>query len=322
MLPNIYLKTAQGKYLDLFAYGRDIARYPATKLQGIISLQRQTVSAPQTLPAGIVIKTPPINGTVYQIITTEKALFKEKEQSTNVTVEAIKSGTHSNLAPGYYSILDEPIEGISITTNADWITVHGTDEEYDDALRQRVRNKFTAVGRWHHDAAYRDIIAKFAKVPVDYIFFEHDAPRGPGSANAYIMTSTGAPSQAFVDEVNRQLETSGEYGHGDDLVCFPIPTKPFSLKPVVYLNEFMDETVKAVLLIEIENRIRCAFRQNSDYAKEITQTMPFVPFSFSRLAEELHARLPDLRSIEFRADDIVGGLFLVWLEGLGLVAGK
>jgi hypothetical protein len=51
------------------------------------------------------------------------------------------------------------------------------------------------------------------------------------------------------------------------------------------------------LRLAVENRIRCAWRENTDFT--MTRTMPLSRFSFSRLSEELHAALPDLQSVEF-----------------------
>ena len=215
-----------------------------------------------------------------------------------MAVQAEATGSAYNLGPGYYSILPKPVPGIASVTNADdWLTTEGADEESDEALRLRSRNQFAAVGQYHHDAAYRAMIAAFAGIRVDYIFFEKDAPRGPGTANAHIMTESGVPPQELVEAINTFVQTSGNHGHGDDLQCFAITTTPVELRVTVYPPVGMDAARAEALRLGVQNRVRCAFRENTDFT--LTRVLPLTRFSFSTLSQELHAQLPDLRSVEF-----------------------
>ena len=63
-----------------------------------------------------------------------------------------------------------------------------------------------------------------------------------------------------------------------------------------------------------------SFRQNTAY--NMTKPLPQSRFSFSRLGDELHAALPDLKSVEFhRGEDIVSLLTLPVLENLDITMG-
>ena len=54
----------------------------------------------------------------------------------------------------------------------------------------------------------------------------------------------------------------------------------------------------------------------------MTKTFPLSRFSFSRLADELHDALPDLKSVEFhRGEDLVSYLSLPVLESLEISLG-
>ncbi len=233
-----------------------------------------------------------------------------------IPVEAETAGAEYNLGPGYFSVLPEPIAGIaSVTNNPDWISEAGANAESDESLRLRCRNQFSAVGQYHHDAAYRADISLFSGIQTDYVWFEHGAPRGAGSANAYIMIDSGAPSQAFVDEINDYIITQGNHGHGDDMLCMPMPLTPYVLGVTVYYDSFLPADRQASLQTEVTDIIRYAFRENQNYSG-ITRTMPFARFSFSRLADELHQRLPDLKSIAFSLPDIVSAMELATLDSL------
>ncbi|EHN7852851.1 baseplate J/gp47 family protein, partial [Salmonella enterica] len=122
--------------------------------------------------------------------------------------KATGTGGAYNLAPGYYRILPVAVDGIShVASEENWLTVPGADEESDDELRERCRNQFNLVGNYHTDAVYRSMIAGVAGLSIDRIFFEHEAPRGPGTANAYLLLDSGVASAPFVDAVNDYINT-------------------------------------------------------------------------------------------------------------------
>lgn len=64
----------------------------------------------------------------------------------------------------------------------------------------------------------------------------------------------------------------------------------------------------------IENLIRCAFRENTDY--DVKKTWPYSRFSFSQLAREVHKTFPDSDSIEFSLKDITSDLSVPRLNTL------
>ena len=111
------------------------------------------------------------------------------------------------------------------------------------------------------------------------------------------MTESGVPPQELVEAINTFIQTSGNHGHGDDLQCFAITTMPIALQVRVYPPLGMDAKRAETLRLGVENRVRCAFRENSDF--RVTRVLPLTRFSFSTLAQELHSQLPDLRSVEF-----------------------
>jgi uncharacterized phage protein gp47/JayE len=315
-LPSSFLLHSTGQRLDLLAWAVDVERKPATRTTGLMLFTKADAGTDTVIEAGVVVATQPINGVVYRVVTTGQTSIPAGSLTGLVQVEAESAGAAYNLGTGYFSVLIEPIAGIAFVTNvAEWILTAGADTESDDALRLRCRNQFSAVGQYHHDAAYRADIALFAGIKTDYVWFEHGAPRGPGSANAYIMIDSGAPSQAFVDGINDYIQTEGHHGHGDDMLCLPMPLSPYGLTVTVYYDSFLPADRQATLQTAVTDIVRCAFRENQTYAG-VTRTMPFTRFSFSRLAEELHDLLPDLRSVAFSLPDIASSMELATLGTL------
>ncbi|WP_320040788.1 baseplate J/gp47 family protein [uncultured Desulfobacter sp.] len=307
VLPNAFLKYATGAWLDLFAWGRDLERKDATAVTGNILFTRDSSGGDLIIEAGILIATPAINDTVYRLVVSEDTTIPDGTLSAYIPVVGENAGADYNLGAGYYSVLPEAISGIeSVVNDSNWITTEGADEESDDALRLRCRNQFSAVGQYHHDAAYRADIATFAGIRTDYIKFEHDAPRGPGTANAYIMIDSGAPAQAFVDDINDYISTQGHHGHGDDMLCMVMPTTAYALEATVYYDTNLAAEKVTALETEVENIIRYVFRENQAYdGQNITRTFSLEQFSFSKLDQELHNLLEDLMSIHFSLSDII-----------------
>ena len=315
-LPNVFLRFASGGWLDVYAWGVDLKRKDAAYAEGEILFSRASASGILTIPAGTVIESPALNGVIYRVATCKDASFAEGALGVKVAVKAEKQGAAWNLGPGYYSILPKPVPGIvSVANQGEWLKTPGADQESDEALRLRARNQFAAVGQYHHDAGYKALISAFAGVRIDYIFFEKEGPRGPGTANGCIMIESGVPPQDFVDSINTFIMQSGNHGHGDDLRCMPITPLPVELAAIVYPELGLDADASEALRLEVENRIKCCFRQNSNFAG-LTKTLPLSRLSFSRLADELHDALPNLRSIQFNQGDIVAYLGLPVLSSL------
>lgn len=316
-LPNTFLMFARSVWLDVYAWGVDVARKAEVAGQGELLFSRSSASGNLTIPVGTVVESPLLNGIVYRMITKEEGLIPDGALGALVKVQAEKAGTAYNLGPGYYSILAKPVPGVVSVSNPDnWLITPGADIEADDNLRLRARNQFAAVGQYHHDAGYKALISEFAGVNIDYIFFQKEAPRGPGTANGFILIESGVPPQVFIDEINTFIRESGNHGHGDDLQLFPMPGVPQDLVVKVYpkLDLNLTEEEKASLRDEVINRIRCVFRQNTDF-QGLTKTLPLSRFSFSRLGEELHD-VPEIRSVIFDRSDIVLDLQIPVLNSL------
>lgn len=322
VMRNLYLATAGGTFVDLFAWAVNLERKPATALAGVVRFTKTEIGRAVTVPAGTLIQTERINGTIYRLLTLVDTVIAAGVASTQINVTAEAAGSKYNLAPGYFRILPVSIDGIASAENEeDWLTAPGADVESDDDLRDRVKNQFNLVGHYHIDAVYRGMIASIAGLTTDRIFFEHDAPRGPGTANVYLLLDSGIASQPFINTVNNYVMAQGNHGHGDDVLCLPLPETLINLTVTVYPYSSLHLTAeqKAVLLRDAGNLIRCAFRENNDYQAE--KTWPFSRFSFSRLGEELHDTFPEIESVVFSLGDIITALNVPRLKTLTVKAG-
>lgn len=74
-----------------------------------------------TVPAGTIVQTERINGTLYQLSVTVDTAIPAGTVSALIPVQA--TGAARNLAPGYYRILPVAVTGIaSVANEDDWLT--------------------------------------------------------------------------------------------------------------------------------------------------------------------------------------------------------
>ncbi|EFG3452651.1 hypothetical protein BOY85_002200 [Escherichia coli] len=317
VLTNMFVATAGGTLLRLLAWAVNVTAKPASAAEGVIRFIKSDAKTATTVKAGTLVQTERINGKVYVLATVADVVIPAGTASALIAVQATETGGAYNLAPGYYRILPVAVDGISqVASEEDWLTKPGADEESDDELRERCRNQFNLVGNYHTDAVYRAMIAAVTALSIDRIFFEHDAPRGPGTANAYLLLDSGVASSPFVDAVNDYINTQGHHGHGDDMQCFAMPETRHDLTVTVYVQSVsnMEESEAKSLRSGVENLIRSAFRENADF--DVKRTWPYSRFSFSQLGREIHRQFPQADSVEFSLKDITSGLNVPRLNSL------
>ncbi|MEB2410381.1 baseplate J/gp47 family protein [Enterobacter asburiae] len=317
VMANMFVATASGSLLRLLAWGLNVTPKPASAAQGMVRFTKITAGQVATVPVGTIVQTERINGIIYQLAVTADTIIPANVASALVPVQATGAGAAWNLAPGYYRILPVAVPGIaSAVTEDDWLTQPGGDDESDDELRERCRNQFNLVGNYHTDAIYRSMIAQVSALSVDRIYFQHDAPRGPGTANAYLLLDSGQASQPFIDAVNDFINTQGHHGHGDDMQCMAMPETHRDLTATVYvvnLSNLSDEA-QAALKSDVDSLIRCAFRENT--AWDVVKTWPYSRFSLSQLGREIHELLEHVQSVEFSITDITSQLQVPRLQSL------
>ena len=317
VLPNFFVKTARDKWLDMLAWAVNVERKGATKAKGVLLFIRDVAGGALELPAGILVQSAAINGHIYQLVTTQAATFTDGLMQLEVPVEAQEVGSGYNLAPGYYAILPVPIAGIVQVVNADgWLIAPGADPEPDDQLRLRVRNQFSAVNQWHTDAVYRAMISDFPGVRPDGVYFLHGAPRGPGSANAYVLFEADVPAATYLEQINAHIRDQGNHGHGDDLLVMVMPETLYTVQLEIWQRSTLTIEQRENLKDNAALFVRAAFRDSTATDFQPTLTYPQSRFSFSRLGEELHQQVAGIESLRFATADIISELNIPRIQTL------
>ncbi|WP_338522412.1 baseplate J/gp47 family protein [Pseudomonas batumici] len=317
VLPNFFVKTAEDAWLDMLAWAVDVERKAATKARGELLFTRGSAAGTLEVPAGTRVQSAAINGHVYELKTTLPGVFADGQAQLAIPVEAIEAGSGFNLAPGYYAILPVPVPGIVQVVNTEnWLIEPGDDAEHNDQLRLRTRNQFSAVNQYHTDAVYRAMIASFPGVRLDGVYFEHGAPRGPGSANALVLFEAGVPAAEYLERINAYIRDGGNHGHGDDMLVMVMPETLHSITLTLWPRPNLNAEQRTRLQLEVEQFIRAAFRESTASDYQPTLTFPQSRFSFSRLGEELHEQFPRIESLYFDNTDIISDLNIPRIESL------
>ena len=320
VLPNFFVKTAVDGWLDMLAWAVNIERRKATKAAGELLFTRSSAAGVLDVDVGTRVQSAAINGHVYELQTTAPGSFIDGQLQLTIPVEAMDAGSGFNLAPGYYAILPMPIPGIVQVVNTEnWLTSPGDDREPNDQLRLRTRNQFSAVNQYHTDAVYRAMIASFAGVRPDGVFFEHGAPRGPGSANAFVLFEAGVPAGEYLTIINAYIREQGNHGHGDDLQVMLMPDTRHDIALSLWPQANLTAEQRVKLQDQVDQFIRSAFRESTTNDFQPTLTMPQSRFSFSRLGEELHAQFPHIESLNFANSDIISELNIPRIRTLEVI---
>ena len=313
VMPNIFVATAERWALELKAWEYDIVPKGAEKTQGNITLTKVNAADAVTVEAGAVVQTLPINGVVYKVRVLAETVIDSGQLTGKVLVEALEAGSDFNLPAGYFNIIPEQIPGIVDAVNEpDWITQLGANTESNEELALRIQNAFTSSGEWHIDDVYRSIISSVAGVRSDNIYFKNTGEVTPGTAEALILMEVGETPQAVINELNDHIMTKGHHGHGDVLTCKAIPDSEHDVLAEVILVESLDEQAQVNELLEVEGRIRAAFRETAAYP-EMTRSKPESRFSLSLLGTEIHTNMTEVESVKFTVggkvqEDIISGL--------------
>ncbi|MEC4728853.1 baseplate J/gp47 family protein [Shewanella sp. D64] len=318
ILPQSFVKTATGFFLDLYLQSVKLTRKTQSHALGYVIFERERGAPELLLPAGFTISTDRINGIPYRLIVINDTRLAANIGMTKVDCRAEFPGSHYNLASGYYQIPQTPLPGlIRVYTPEEWLTTPGADDESNDDARERYRSQFASVSGWYIDDKYKGLMSLFGGVKTSQIYIEKNAPRGPGSANAYLLLDSGIPTQPFLDAINKSVRLDGYHGLGDDMLAMALPelnvTITCDVLPVINLTD--DELSQ--LFHDIEQYIRGVFRENQAYPNAML-IWPLTLFSMSTLNQELRNHFPLIESLYFAERDFKLGLNIARLETLTL----
>lgn len=228
------IDNATGVYLTLWGLLCGVSRKEAVKALGKITVIAYETG---TVASGAWIA---VDGSSLRLKATQDVHFVEG--SFLLPVEAEFSGKAYNFAEGTELQFTRVISGIqSATTGVDWISTAGADEEDDDSLRARIKDRWKSLGEGNPPSKYAYIAASISGVSEAKVI---RTPRGYGSTDVIIATAAGLPSEALLETVRSGLSSRG-------LVCRDLLVKapaavacPVSIE---FAGTLSESAVKAAL---------------------------------------------------------------------------
>ncbi|MBD1582802.1 baseplate J/gp47 family protein [Pseudoalteromonas sp. S16_S37] len=308
IMPNSFAQLAHDEYLDLHGQSRGVKRLTEVKAQGQLRFYRSETELELVIPSGTLIESLPINGRVYMLELVSECRFNVGEETQSALAQAVEAGQAYNLAAGYYTKILANFENVTVTNDVGWLVTAGQDVETDENYRERIRAAFAQLGSYHVDFVYKNLIATHSGIPYDNIVLEKGAPRGAGTANAYVFLEIGQVSQSIINSINNYI-AAGNHGLGDDLQAFAIPNKNIDLTVTI-----AQKNDTPSIISNVEQFIRAVFRQNDAFKP--TRVKPLSSFSFSLLNAELHNTFSQLHSVEYDVNQLESGFWLPKLQNL------
>lgn len=288
VLPGIFGHKATGTLLNLRAADLGETRKPASKAVGNITFSRTGTTGALPIPLGTAVESPPIDGVTYRVVTTAAGTILDGQSSALVPAEAESEGAAHNLGDEFYSVLPVPVAGVTGVSNAaGWLTTPGTDIEADADLQDRLVLKWKQQGSFHWTDTYRSILSEISGIEADNIYFDETAPRGAGSADAFLVTDSGLPSAALVQQADDEINLNKNHGLGDDLLVKAMPALNVDIDLTITADPNLTAGDKTQLGTDVENLIRAAFRETAAYP-DVARVAPFERVSRSALAGEIH----------------------------------
>ncbi|MAD74990.1 MAG: hypothetical protein CML20_09405 [Rheinheimera sp.] len=314
LMPNLFIMTAnRDALIEKHGPARNVFIRVGVAAQGILTFTRQNTTGESSITTGAQIATDVLGEQVYKLTLMQDVHFAPGQSTAYALAQAQEEGAAYNLPANAYRYFVEQQEGITVTNNENWLIKPGADTESTEHYRQRIRNVFGTAASWHINAVYKQIIASFG-VPIDNIEIEVNAPRGPGTANAYIYLEVGEVPSALLSAINQHIRQGGHHGLGDDFMVYAMATTGFNVTATYKLHS-QSEDIQS----ELTAFIQAAFRQNAAYAP--TRVAHQSTFSISQLVAECHAQFSELQSIKFDIDDITAANWLPVLSSLTVTKG-
>jgi len=239
VLNNMFIRHAEGIWLELKAGDFSKKRKQPTKTQGYITLRREKAEEVVRISKGDVFKTDQdINGEELRYLVTEDTLMQKDLKSIKVLVEAEKEGSIYNVPPGQIKRSLTHIEGIDEITNEEkWISKEGSDLEDIESLRSRTLNSWAELSTYPIKDKYKNVCES---VPgVLFVRVDDLHPRGQGTVDIIVTSTAGAATQSLLDQVKVEAEKiKGPY---DNLLVKSSEVVPQDIDIILQIPEDANE---------------------------------------------------------------------------------
>lgn len=200
-----FLETASGPWLDLLASNvYAFTRFPGVPTVGVVRLTDSAGGGPFTLLDGQVT----VQATSGQRFTSVGAYTVPQAGFVDVTVRAEQPGAAYNVANNTITSLVTAIPGVLVSNpplvSGTWVTTQGADEESDELLRLRCRNRWSTLGTGSPASTY-DLWAKTADPTITRTRVQA-SPTVAGRVEVYLAGASGPAGPLAVSNATTYIQ--------------------------------------------------------------------------------------------------------------------
>lgn len=208
---DTYLDGAQGDALTTLVsdrYGLD--RFEATQAQGSVQFTRTSGGGGLTIPAGTRVATNPDSAGKFQTFTTDIDLVFGAGVNGPLSVNAtcVLGGKDGNVAPSKILRILDTLSDPTFTVNNSAVFVGGSEQESDDALRERARAFYKTLRRGTKEAL------EFGALQVPTVKRATAVEDAAQIVTVYVSDIDGASNAQMVADVQAELDTGSFGGQG------------------------------------------------------------------------------------------------------------
>lgn len=199
------VKYIEDDWLEVKAADFSVARKPAQKARGYVTLKRYDFENALKVTKGHMFKTKPdINGVELKFYAVNDTVIAAGEEYGKVLVEAESEGTDYNVADNRIIVSMIYLDGVEKVTNeSDWLEIAAADEESMTSLRERCSIAWSELAERTTDEKLESIASSVPGVVSVKIDSQH--PRGQGTVNIIITGATGTASDTLCNTVMKEI---------------------------------------------------------------------------------------------------------------------
>ena len=287
LINNGYIKHAEGDWLEIKAADVGKTRKAAVKAKGYITIYRENYADALQITKGHIFKTKPdVNGIELKYYVIEETIIPAGEQIGKVLVEAEQTGTDYNLPADKITVSMIHLDGVTAINNEEnWLYEEGADIEDLEALRERCLEAWSELAE-RTTASKLKSVAKGVPGVLD-VQIDDQHPRGQGTADIIITSTSGAATQELLNKV----EAATEYlkNNYDDFLFKSSTIVKEDITLIIYIakeastqgvSELAENVINNYMQIASRKELNCLYLDDLRYAlKEKISTYKRTEFT-------------------------------------------
>lgn len=273
IINNLFIKHAEGDWLDIKVADVGKKRKEAIKTRGYVTLYRDDYQNALQITKGHMFKTlPDVNGKELKFYVLDTTVIGAGEKSGKVLVEAESPGTGYNVSTGKITVSMIHLDGVvSVSNEEGWLYEEGADIEDLEDLRTRAEDAWSELAERTTEEKLINVSKKVSGVLDVRVDAQH--PRGQGTTNIIITSTSGEATQ----ELLKKVENATAYlkGNYDDFLYKSSTIVNVDIKLTLYIakdastdgvQQTAEKTIEKFMQLSSREELNCLYMDDIRYA--------------------------------------------------------